>query len=494
MLPLILAILAPEYKIKDIAPLHVTHLCSHGGLKASDSFDYLSEYLEAEFVLLRYAVRVIGLLFKSRSGDAEKREHFIGLLMHLAVSKPRVLSGWNRLNDLHSLEERLMLEVFRLKLEAIRQLEQCLHAPFRDLPHSHFSVNTLISALCDIVSFYSLKEEVHQIDTHTHSILCLAAIIPLARLSCTRNGQGIFLPREQVSDKIPDVVMSVLCDDRWIEGHDPITDLTHSLPMVLEEEICWTEGGDDIAPFVYIKQGSGQHSKRNEDPTNRKGSSSERTVVDLESVAAELKNTLCAYSPQNEGSHGDTQNDLSPIVRLMCFKTISSFLSHGVSFPNPTEDTTWLLNVKPESLDEAISHSEAVSLLANCLGKLQLSKRLKIDVSEGFINQICQVLVNLSTQTEQPIVVKNACCGLVTLLTSMQRNAKNGCKNKTSLSEMTLSNTLTHLIEFLCQLLEHNKSWPGNILVPLINGKLKSYNCKHVFYLAQLQRIRLRPS
>jgi hypothetical protein len=424
----------------------------------------------------------LGRLFKSRSGDGEKRQYYIRLLQRVALSKPRVISTWKISGTLH---ERLNLEIFRLKLEAIRQLEVCLHAPFRDLPHTHAAVPLIIQVLNDIAIHFSLEEKDREENdketdhNHTNSILCLAAIIPLGRLSCTRNGQGIFLPREKVTHDIPDVVLSVLGDDGWIESYDPMDDL-HQLPMVLEEDCSEATCRNDIAPFLYIKQhqtklgkqsgesnpGTREESKRR---TRRHNSErSDKTVIDVEPVANVIKRILCAHQTNINDDHA-AHTDFSPIIRLVCFGIVSSFLSHGVSFPSHIEDKMWL-GVEAQSVEELVAKSEAVSLLATNLGNVMLSKRLKIEIDRDLIIQTFEVLVRYSIEhIEHPSVVKNACCGLISLLRSMQMKARKDEQREIIDAELTV--TLEPLIQQMCNRVEDHHAHSGSVLIPLINGK-----------------------
>ena len=481
LLPQLLEILAPEFEIKGILSIPKRQIPSYSS-EEHESFDHLSEY--AEFLLLKFATRVIGLLFKSRSGDGENRVHFIRLLRHLALTEPHVLLKWNASAE-QFLNENLELETFQLQLEAIRQLEVCLRAPFLDLPHTHGTVPTILNGLCDIVAYYSLKQEANSMKRHTNSILCLAALLPLTRLSCTRNGQGIFLPRELVTSNIPHPILNVLDDDGWIESCDTMIGMNQSLPMVLEEECLSPSNGDDIAPFVYVKQcpshakdDSSGLIKKEETKKRLRRHSSERcdqTIVDVEPVARIIKDTLCAYVNRNiEPQHEEgSQVNLSTIIRLVCFKAISSFLSHGISSPNPLDDTKWL-QVETESIEESTFRSEAVSLLATMLGKVHLSKRLKID-DQKLLNQTCEVLVGLAIeQADNPTVTKNACCGLVSLLASTKINeTKGGQDMAVRLPErLDFTETLTPLIQYTCQLFEHHSCLQASYLIPLINGKL----------------------
>ena len=48
----------------------------------------LFDVIEKEFFLRRYACKILGILFRSRTGEGEKRHYFIELLQKVATSTP----------------------------------------------------------------------------------------------------------------------------------------------------------------------------------------------------------------------------------------------------------------------------------------------------------------------------------------------------------------------------------------------------------------------
>ena len=48
----------------------------------------LFDLIEKEFFLRRYACKILGRLFRSRTGEGEKRHYFIELLQKVATSTP----------------------------------------------------------------------------------------------------------------------------------------------------------------------------------------------------------------------------------------------------------------------------------------------------------------------------------------------------------------------------------------------------------------------
>lgn len=57
------------------------------------------DIIEKEFVLRRYAVKMLGMLFRSRTGEAEKRNHFIGLLQKVSTTTPHGIREWVQKQD-----------------------------------------------------------------------------------------------------------------------------------------------------------------------------------------------------------------------------------------------------------------------------------------------------------------------------------------------------------------------------------------------------------
>ena len=166
-----------------------------------DCFDII----EKEFLLRRFAVRVLGTLFRSTSSDDTARNQFIELLKLVAVTKSHGIDGWVHTKEIKGTEkeillgERSCLEIFHLHLEAIKQLGLCLCAPFSELPHIHGSVPMILKALCDIACFHSIDDKKsqscaeHGLGQCKKLMLTLTTILPLARLSSTRNGQVMFM-------------------------------------------------------------------------------------------------------------------------------------------------------------------------------------------------------------------------------------------------------------------------------------------------------------
>jgi hypothetical protein len=95
--------------------------------------------IENEFLLRRFAVKVLGRFYCSRTGDSESRNHFIELLQRVATASPSRMFDWIRnVEGSLSTEEFirtcgsvLRWEELKLKLEGKMETHffasQCFH-------------------------------------------------------------------------------------------------------------------------------------------------------------------------------------------------------------------------------------------------------------------------------------------------------------------------------------------------------------------------------
>lgn len=76
-----------------------------------------------EFLLRHFAVTLLGLLYRSRTGESEKRHHFIKLLQGVAKSSPWI-SNWVRNTGTDfSDEETIRTLGFEIKLKLAGKIE-----------------------------------------------------------------------------------------------------------------------------------------------------------------------------------------------------------------------------------------------------------------------------------------------------------------------------------------------------------------------------------
>jgi len=471
------------------------------------------DIIEKEFSLRRFAVKMLGMLFRSRTGEGEKRHHFIELLRNVATSTPYGIRDWVCRREMEDAEVKYLAEGFiaeqmNLRFEAIRQIEMCLGSSFSDLPHTHGNVPDILKALCDTARFYAIeyKEDTEHKIGRTHRLLMtLASILPLARLSCARSGQGILMSRQNVTLNIPEDILSVVSIGEWLDNISPMV-LDDTLPIVSEENDFNSDHGD-IAPFVFVKQytngkednqssqNSGTQSRRRQTRRNSSDlimNGKQGTIVDFDPVASTIKHVLRAVSGRLS-SHRDGGRNLlfdraiSPtslaqlpsLMVCLMYGVISSFLSHGMAFPG-MDDLLWLdLESSPkerENENEQLSRSQAVSDFAGVLGHIIVSHAGDDKNSLHLGRRVCDVLVQLSMSKCQK-VVQHACCGLISILSPLHHRFGKKTAKGSALYDAAISNSLASFIGHVCFVLQGEDTSSDQVLIPLIDAMREAVIC-----------------
>ena len=509
-------ILAPDYRKKtsDIQSLPTIYVSMPviRPKKEVSEYEQHQHYecivVEEEFLLRRSALNILGILFRSITGDKESKNHFLELLKHVALSEPHDIKNWvctRGENDTQKkviLAERSDMESFRLRLEAIRQLELCLHAPFNDLPHTHGSVPNILKILCDTAIYYSTHDTNAQTDSvhNMHGLgefrrfmLTLAAIIPLARLSCARNGQGIFISRKTVTCIVPGDILSVISAGEW-HRHVSSTVGNATLP-ILSEEQDFSANRDDIAPFVFMQQRHIRQESLLSEPSkpmgrrdnNRGNHGKEGTTIDIGPVAKAIKHVLhLSYkkcigdvndSPYLDGVISSTSLSVLPsIIRIICYGAISSFISHGMSCPSLDDDLLWL-DSDSHSTDifnenELMTRSRSIAVYAGVFGDFLSTNLGDNNGNMPLRRKVFEELVKLSMSKYQN-VVENACRGLVSILSSFRYHLGSSAMNDSATSECLVS-----FIDYSCSVLMREGS--GLMLIPLVHGTCVYYFFKNM--------------
>ena len=341
--------------------------------------------------------------------------------------------------------------------------------------------------------------------------MTLASILPIARLSCARNGQAILLSRQQVTHAIPEDILSFISVDEWLHTISPMA-LNETLPKVSEES-DFTHDNGDMAPFVFVKQYHAR-KKENDQPTGnsvdnrtkrlpRRSSSSlsmdgrQGTTVDFEPVVAVIKRVLKAVSLGISAHHRETDcvfdriisstslSQLQSILITICYDVISSFLSHGMAFPG-VDDLLWLdVNYSPagDNKDELVSSSQAVStvrarcsaVFAGVLGHIIVSHIGDEGNNMQLARRVCAVLVELST-TECTKAVQHACFGLISILSSLRySHERKAGKSSSSLPsesyDAAITECLKTFIPYVCSVAQNDETALDHLLIPLVDGK-----------------------
>ena len=271
-----------------------------------------------------------------------------------------------------------------------------------------------------------------------------------------------------------------------------------------EENVTFDHG--HIAPFVFVKRKGDSHlsqesTKQQRRRQTRRSSSNpimdgkQGTVVDFEPIAAAIKHVLNAAPCDLLPAHGENKTisqtsitQLPSIVRTICYTSISCFFSHGMAFPQ-MDDLLWLdldSSFGKKGDEELLSRSKALSDYAGVLGHMIVSHIGDAEDNLQLCRKVCIVLVQSSMTTPKTScedctftkVVQHACCGLISILSSLDHSFKKRSKGSKSSSNTTtkydkaISSCLISFIDHVCSVLQKEKGEPtsDSVLIPLIDG------------------------
>lgn len=336
-------------------------------------------------------------------------------------------------------------------------------------------------------------------------LMTLASILPLARLSSTRNGHVMLLDKNVVTRNIPGDLLSVVSVGEWIHSIQPI--ILDDLPIVSEENDFKTVHDAKIGAFLFVKQCNvsgiedsqtpksiDNHAKRRQ--SRRHNRNIMGTIIDFAPISATIKYVLqnitqssSSLSEKNRMYYDKTISPISikqlpSILRTISYTLLSLFWSHGMSYPG-TQDMVWLkiestftrpTSESDNNKNELVARSQAVSDFAGVLGYVIVS-RIGSEEEENNLHlsrRVCNILVQLSKSKSQK-VMRPACCGLISLLSSLRYSFGKRSTTKEKVYDDALSDSLVTFIEHACSVIkEESITCSDLILIPLVDGKCVS--------------------
>ena len=253
----------------------------------------------------------MGRLARSRSGDRQHRLLLIEILRSTALDErwedqrdeDHVRSFADKSGKLH---ERIVDLDGSVRLEAIRELEDCLAVPFTKAVTIHEIVPPIIKALQEILSTYTgppggSEEDITLSSLQERAVLALASMIPLARLRTSETAKLSLLSRRDVIRHLPDSIIPFVTQTL----HENQPDASHP---------------PTIAPFIEI-----EGSPRFEIPGRK---SIEKSWVALSAVFTSV--TAALGSSRAARMHVDAEvASIFDGLNILCYRSVSSLLLSG---------------------------------------------------------------------------------------------------------------------------------------------------------------------
>ena len=391
-----------------------------------------------EFNLRRCCVRILGRLFRILNSDQSVQVDVIRTLKAVAISfcsfqlPLRALKGPAGDGVRNHLDNVVTAELFKLSLEAIRQLEVSLAIPFGSHPLTHWCFAEIVQALCAVVTETYGKEPLQgqlQVEPASRKLLAFAALIPLARIRVNHDGRAIFSKRSAISTHIQDQLLDA------ITVHDQSEYTPPSPSKYLNfDEYANNQGLEsEIAPFVFIDipddmndcaicKGS-DLSPRGDFHDSKSQCPRTGTVVSLDGVIATMLSVLNARLVQSIASFASTSSigissiEIDMAILTLCNNAFHELMLCGMPL---TSRTLSSLNKEESSRDThgRKARSRAAAALACHMGRSLVEDNTDSSSKKNpmeSIEEFSKILLSFCEASE-PVVVHNGCRGMIALL------------------------------------------------------------------------------
>jgi hypothetical protein len=324
------------------------------------SYGYVSTLSpDNSFSLEKYAVRLVGRLIRGRTGERASRALCVSILRSVALD-----DRWKDIDhpngeqedtpdERKAPQERLRLQG-SVRLEAVRELELCLEAPFGELPHIHEVVPLILETLCAVLTTYTASrdkaneenatnEENAAVWQYERAVLAVAALVPLSRLRYAELEKLALLSRREVIRRIPDSLIPLLT--RKSREDDPV------FPP-------------QVAAFIEVAD---SHSKSINIPSIH---GPKKTLISFDPIVSSIVATLGTAKAARDQSRPENMHLLQTISSF-CFNALTSYFLSGYQLTNSSLFEDFLLSVNietgSESVDEIQSRGNALAALGQCV-------------------------------------------------------------------------------------------------------------------------------
>jgi hypothetical protein len=318
------------------------------------SYGYVSTLSpDNSFALEKFAVRLIGRLIRGKTGERTSRAVCVSILRSVALddrwkdADPPNREQEETPDGRNAPHERLRLQG-SVRLEAVRELELCLEAPFGELPHIHEVVPLILETLCVILMTYTAprdeaNDENAAVLQYERAVLAVAALVPLSRLRYAELKKLALVSRREVIRRIPDALIPLLTRNS-------------------------REGGAVFPPQVaaFIEVVDSQSKSINIPSVH----GPKKTLISFDPIVSSIVATLGPAKAARNQSRPEHMN-LSQTISSFCFNALTSYFLSGYQLTNSSlfEDFILSVNIETgsESVDELLSCGNALAALGQSI-------------------------------------------------------------------------------------------------------------------------------
>jgi hypothetical protein len=318
------------------------------------SYGYVSTLSpDNSFALEKYAVRLVGRLIRGRTGERASRALCVSILRSVALD-----DRWKDVYPANGVQEetpderkapqeRLGLQG-SVRLEAMRELELCLEAPFGELPHIHEIVPLVLETLCAVLMAYTAPRDEANEDNaavwqYERAVLAVAALVPLSRLRYAELKKLALLSRRGVIRRIPDALIPLLTRNSR-EGDAVFP--------------------PQVAAFIEVED------SRSESVNIPLVHGPKKTLISFEPIVSSIVATLGTAKAARDQSRPENMLLLQTISSF-CFNALTSYFLSGYQLTNSSLFEDFLLSVNietgSESVDELQSRGNALAALGQSI-------------------------------------------------------------------------------------------------------------------------------
>lgn len=275
--------------------------------------DQSSRLDSSEFALRRFAVHLIGSLFRNEAGRREHRSLSITMLNAIGRLPKETLETGND-GRTNTPEENLFSRPVVIAIGAIRQLELCLQAALSRLASGHEHASSIVEVLRSLLEETSIamQQSCSRNDIQTQMafvLLSFGTLLPLARLRTTVNNRLFLVVRDDVLWHVPGSLSNHLVEEN-------------------DEGVVSCDSGLVVASFVGAEEGA------RPDQAHSPHLATRGTLLQFSPIASSMLLALQLFAEATVLFVEDTAsqrflNDLRERLVATCYDALGNILLSG---------------------------------------------------------------------------------------------------------------------------------------------------------------------